>query len=389
MTDRFPGFGGAALLASLSLLATLPGSHPAFAQVQVAPASGTDTREQAEDTTAPATAADDVASFEDRLVFETVALHPAKTDGSAPPDHLPLTLQSVNDAAWQASIRGDVSAVALKAQILLDRAGFSPGAIDADGNANYRKALAAFQRENKLDASGTLDPTTWEALLASSEEPVLTEYEITAADLRGPFFPDLPDAVEQQVGLKRLGYRDAKEMLAEKFHMDQQLLTALNPQATFDEAGTRIVVARLERPGKRPKVTRIEVNRQQRRVRAYDKDGRLVASYPASMGSDDKPTPLGTFRIRRVSRLPVWHYNPRYAFKEIKTTRAFRLAAGPNNPLGVVWIGISRPSYGIHGTPIAEKVGTSFSHGCVRLTNWDVQALASMVTRRTVVDIVE
>lgn len=311
------------------------------------------------------------------------------TDGVAPPEHVPLTLETVNDAVWRASLTSGVSAAALKAQVLLDRAGFSPGAIDAAGNANYRKALAAFQRENGLDATGMLDAATWEALLATSEEPALVEYEITKADLRGPFVPDLPDAVEEQVGLKRLAYRNPKEMLAEKFHMDWRLLAALNPQAAFEEAGARIVVAQIGRPKTTTKVTRIEVDKVRRRLRAYDKDGRLVAAYPASVGSDDKPTPSGAYRVRRVSRFPEWRYNPRYAFKEIKTTQAFRVASGPNNPLGAVWIGISKPSYGIHGTPVAEEVGTSFSHGCVRLTNWDVQALASMVTRRTVVEIVD
>lgn len=391
---RFAGLGRAAVLASIGLLGSIPTIVPAIAQTQFVttpvPDSLTDARQPVERTALPDGQADTAASFDERIVFEPRAVDAAaNTDGVAPADHLPLTLESVNDAVWHASVTRGVSAAALKAQILLDRAGFSPGAIDAAGNANYRKALAAFQRENRLDVSGMLGPATWEALLASSEEPVLTEYEITKADLRGPFVPDLPEAVEEQAGLKRLAYRNPKEMLAEKFHMDRQLLTALNPQASFDEEGTRIVVARVGRPNTTAKVARIEVNKQQRRVRAYDKDGRLVASYPASIGSDDKPTPPGAYTVRRVSRFPEWRYNPRYAFKEIKTTRAFRVAAGPNNPLGTVWIGISKPSYGIHGTPVAEGVGTSFSHGCVRLTNWDVQALAAMVTRRTVVEIVD
>lgn len=281
----------------------------------------------------------------------------------------------------------------LKAQVLLDRAGFSPGAIGATGNDNFRKALAAFQHQKELAVSGALDQATWAALLATSGEPVLVEYEITKADLRGPFVPDLPDAVEEQIGLKRLAYRGPKEMLSEKFHMDRGLLTALNPQAAFDEAGTRIIVAQVgrqeHRRGKRPRVTRIEVDKVKRRLRAYDKDGRLVAAYPASIGSEDKPTPSGAYKVRRIARFPEWRYNPRYAFKEIKTTQAFRVASGPNNPLGTVWIGINKPSYGIHGTPDAEEVGTSFSHGCVRLTNWDVQALAAMVTRGTVVEFVD
>lgn len=397
------GFWRVVGLASIGLLAVAL-NRPAIAQTPIAqtpvaqtpitpspaPNAAPETQPSVARDALPAPQTSDNVSFDERIALENWPERPtASTDGVAPPNHVPLTLESVNEAIWRASMTSGVSAAALKAQILLDRAGFSPGAIDAGSNTNYRGALAAFQRENKLDARGVLDTATWDALLASSEEPVLTEYEITAADLRGPFVPDLPEAVEQQVGFKRLAYRTPQEMLAEKFHMDQQLLAALNPQADFDKAGTHIIVARVGRPNSRIKVTRIEVNKPQRRVRAYDKAGRLVATYPASIGSDDKPTPPGAFRVRQVSRLPEWRYNPRYAFKEIKTTRAFRVAAGPNNPLGTVWIGITKPSYGIHGTPVAEEVGTSFSHGCVRLTNWDVQALAAMVTRRTVVNIAE
>ncbi len=390
---QYAGLRLAAALAGIGLFAALPDNGPAAAQPQLAttaPIPVTGSPRTVDRMAPPSQQASGEAPFDKRAAFEPQAVDSAaKTDGVATPDHVPLTLEAVNDAVWHASFTSAVNATALKAQILLDRAGFSPGAIDAVSNANYRKALAAFQRENGLDASGMLDPATWDALLARSEEPVLVEYEITKVDLRGPFLPDLPEAVEAQIGLKRLAYRNPKEMLAERFHMDRRLLTALNPQAAFDEAGTHIVVARVGRPNTGTKVTRIEVDKPRHRVRAYDKDGHLVASYPASLGNDDKPTPSGAYKVRRISRFPEWRYNPHYAFKEIKTTHAFRIAAGPNNPLGTVWIGISKPSYGIHGTPVAEDVGTSFSHGCVRLTNWDVQALASMVTRRTVVEFVD
>jgi lipoprotein-anchoring transpeptidase ErfK/SrfK len=205
----------------------------------------------------------------------------------------------------------------------------------------------------------------------------------------GPFAPDLPDELEEAASFKRLSYRDARELLAERFHMDQRLLAALNPATAFDSEGTRIVIAQVARPAPKSKVARIEVDKPQRRLRAYDKDGRLVAAYPASIGSEDKPTPSGNYVVRRIARFPVWHYSPRFAFKEVKTTRPFRLAAGPNNPLGTVWIAINKPTYGIHGTPLPEEVGTSDSHGCVRLTNWDAQELAAMVTRGTRVEFLE
>jgi len=302
-----------------------------------------------------------------------------------------LTIEAVNHASFASPLPDRVSAAALRAQILLDRAGFSPGAIDARDNDNFRRAIAAFQHEFKLPESGVLDRVTWEALLAISAEPVLGDYEITRADTRGPFMPDLPADIEEQIGLKRLSYRDPRELLAEKFHMDRRLLSALNPGVTFDNAGTRIVVARVSRPGRKTKlrVTHIEVDKPKRRLRAYDRENRLVAVYPVSVGSAEKPTPSGSFVVRRVARYPVWRYDPRFAFKEIKSTRPFRIAAGPNNPMGTVWIGISKPTYGIHGTPVPEQIGTAYSHGCVRLTNWDAQALAAMVTRRTRVEVLE
>lgn len=328
----------------------------------------------------------------------TVGLAPTQGDavptGRAPVQSDALTIATVNDAtvndaSFAAPSANRISAVILKAQILLDRAGFSPGAIDGRGNRNFRKALAAFQQQHRLSASGMLDQATWDVLVGTSAEHVLGEYAITEADTRGPFAPDISEEIEDWARLKRLSYREPGELLAEKFHMDSRLLAVLNPEAAFDQPGTRIVVARVGRAEPRAAVTRIEVDKPQRRLRAFDKDGRLVGVYPASIGSEEKPTPNGTFVVRRVARNPEWRYNPRFAFKEIKTTRAFRVAAGPNNPLGTVWIGISKPSYGIHGTPVPEEVGTTDSHGCVRLTNWDAQALAAMVRRGTKVEFVE
>jgi lipoprotein-anchoring transpeptidase ErfK/SrfK len=322
----------------------------------------------------------------------TVGLAPGQGDPLTP-DRVAqrvvaLTIESVNDAEFLGS-RARTSAVILKAQILLDRAGFSPGAINARRTDNFRKALAAFQERRGLVGTGKLDQATWDALVATSTEPVLAEYEITQADTKGPFAPDIPEEVEDWARLKRLSYREPGELLAEKFHMDARLFAALNPETAFDQPGTRILVARVGRSEPYATVTRIEVDKQNRRLRAYDKDGRLVVAFPASVGSEEKPTPDGVFVVRRIARNPRWRYNPRFAFKEIKTRRAFRVAAGPNNPLGTVWIGISKPSYGIHGTPDPEEVGTAASHGCVRLTNWDAQTLASIVKRGTKVEFVE
>jgi len=301
-----------------------------------------------------------------------------------------LTADAVNTARYDAAALGGLSPVVLRAQILLDRAGFSPGAIDGVVSDNLRRALVMVQRRYELDDHGELDEATFAALIETDDGPVLGDYEITRADTAGPFVPDIPSELEAMARLRRLAYTGPRERLAETFHIDARLLVLLNPGVSFDGPGTRIVVPRIARPaGSAQKVARIAVEKQQRRVLAFDPDGRLVASYPASIGSDDKPTPSGLFTITKVARLPVWRYNPRFAFKEVKGGRAFNVAAGPNSPLGTVWIGLTAPSYGIHGTALPEEVGVADSHGCVRLTNWDVQALAAMVQKGATVEFIE
>jgi len=137
------------------------------------------------------------------------------------------------------------------------------------------------------------------------------------------------------------------------------------------------------------KVERIEINKHERDLRAFDKDGHLVAFYPASIGSTAKPAPSGSFKVNRVQRDPAYHYDPKFHFKGVKARQKFAIKPGPNNPVGTVWIDLTAPSYGIHGTPNPDKIGKTESHGCIRLTNWDALALAAMVHKGTQVDFVE
>lgn len=279
----------------------------------------------------------------------------------------------------------------VKAQVLLDRAHFYPGAIDGLTGDNYQRALSAFAVAQGLPATQTLTPAVWDKLQATSDKPVVTDYTITEADVSGPYVDKIPPKMEEQADLKAMSYTNPREMLAERFHMGRALLTALNPDKPLDKAGTTITVAAVDPMGtdkpkakdlpEEPKVERIVVDKSSRDVRAFGADDKLLAYYPASIGSSEKPAPSGDTKVKGVAFDPDYTYNPKYAFKGVKTHQKFTIQSGPNNPVGLVWIDLAIPSYGIHGTPEPEKVGKTESHGCIRLTNWNARDLAAHVAR--------
>ncbi|MBB3019384.1 lipoprotein-anchoring transpeptidase ErfK/SrfK [Microvirga lupini] len=305
-----------------------------------------------------------------------------------------LDLQAVNGAEWspKSSKGKEINPALIKAQVLLDRARFSPGVIDGHDGENLQNALKIFEKINELKSDGALDEEVWKKLAGTSADPVLIEYTITDEDVKGPFV-EIPDTMEDQAKLDRLGYSSPEELLAETFHMDVDLLKALNPDKPFDKAGTAIVVANVDAkadPGKpKEKAAKIEIVKSEKVLRALAKDGTLMATYPASIGSEEKPAPKGSHTVRAVAPNPNYTYNPDYAFKGVKAKEKFEIKPGPNNPVGSTWIDLSVESFGIHGTPEPEKVGKAYSHGCVRLTNWDVQELAGMVEKGTPVDFID
>jgi lipoprotein-anchoring transpeptidase ErfK/SrfK len=302
-----------------------------------------------------------------------------------------LNADSINAANFSGKVppEGRLSPLAVKVQVLLDRAHFSPGEIDGEFGENVEKALAAFTEANHLASGKALTAEIWSKLQPASGEAVMTDYVLTDRDIKGPYIEKLPTKMEEMTALKALSYTGPKEALSERFHMSQDLLGELNPGEKFDHAGDKIHVVNLVHDKKPAKVARIEVDKTQETVKAFAKDGTLVAFYPASVGSEEKPTPSGTLKVISIESEPTYRYDPKYKFAGVESTKPFTIKGGPNNPVGIMWIGLSQAGYGIHGTGDPSRVGKSDSHGCVRLTNWDVERLGQSVRKGVEVAFVE
>ncbi|AMN39716.1 L,D-transpeptidase [Rhodoplanes sp. Z2-YC6860] len=307
---------------------------------------------------------------------------------NAPALPVSIRAQTVNDAEWSdKATQETVGPMTVKLQVLLDRAHFSPGEIDGKRGENLDKAIAAYAAAQ--GANSGMSTELWQKLIEMFKGPVIVGYKISEGDVKGPFAEKIPEKMEDMKDLPALSYINPKEQLAEKFHMSPELLVSLNPdQQKFDKAGATIMVASVASAKLSEKAVKIEVDKGKQILKVLGKAKALLAVYPVTAGSTEKPAPDGILKVTSIAANPTYRYNPDYAFKGVKSQEAFTIKPGPNNPVGLAWIGLNKEGYGIHGTPEPSKISKSESHGCIRLTNWDALQLASTITKGVPVEFI-
>lgn len=301
----------------------------------------------------------------------------------------PETVASIDTTRdWSSQLRlplgGNVEGPSVaKLQVLLGRAGFSPGQIDGRWGDNTELALAWFQRSADLRPTGIADEATVAALADRAGNPrqLIVARTLTDDDVAGPFV-EIPDDVYERAELDRLGYESLSEKLGERFHASPALLERLNSGVTLDDlsAGDTLRVPNVRSaPEPRGDVSRIVISGEGGYLHALAAGGDILFHAPVTVGASYDPSPEGTFEIESVTRDPWWHYQPSILEGVPDDQEEARLPPGPNNAVGVVWMALSKEHYGIHGTSAPGTIGYASSAGCVRLTNWDALRLAGMV----------
>ena len=286
-------------------------------------------------------------------------------------------------------------------QVILDHLGFSPGVIDGRPGISLTAALKGFQESRGLPITGEPDPATLHALSADRRWRPTTRVTLTPEILAGPFVGTIPHGEDEQAKLPTLGYKDPMEKLAEMFHTSPATLTALNSPETKLAPGTVITVpgvvaanknydprlpadwratlSMLNVDASQPQAAKLVVSKKDKVLRAYDAGGKLIAQFMVTTGSTHDPLPIGKWKIYGADYNPKFHFNPALFWDAKKGDKKAMLPPGPNGPVGVVWLDLSKEHYGIHGTPEPQNIGRTASHGCVRMANWDVARLAMMV----------
>lgn len=335
-----------------------------------------------------------------------VAQQAAAPKGSA------FTEATVNATDTPTLAKGASNPAVLRAQVMLDRAGFGPGVLDGNYGMLMDKAVRAFQQARGLPVNGRVDAVTW-AALPHETYPPLVRLAISGEDAAGPFVASIPQEMEAKAKLQALHYTSVEEALAEKFHTTPEFLKKLNPGVDFRKPGTPILVPNvrgvaampadmppvaaaaanpvtwdemvheLSVQPQLPKVAKVIVDKSDTSVRAVDAQGRTIAFFPATIGSEKDPLPIGNWKIKGTARLPPFKYNPALFWDSEPGDDKARIPSGPNNPVGIAWMDLTKPHYGIHGTSEPSRISRSESHGCIRLANWDVARLATMVAPGT------
>lgn len=287
----------------------------------------------------------------------------------------------VNAATFNGKLdtSGSIDPLVLRLQVLLDRVHASPGVIDGRYGKNVSKAVESYRAMLGLKEETTLDTEVWDKLATAVPGDALVDYTVTEKDAAGPYVEKIPEDYREMAKMKALGYTGPAEMLAERFHMDIDLLKALNPGADFGKTGTRLVVAATGRGVPPGNVAKLVADTSKGTLVALDGSGGIIAAYPATIGSAATPSPSGEHTVRAIAPNPAYYYNPEKNFEKDGIKEKLKLPPGPNGPVGSTWIDLSKETYGIHGTPDPAEIDKNFSNGCVRLTNWDAEELAQIV----------
>lgn len=278
-------------------------------------------------------------------------------------------------------------------QIFLDNNNFAPGKIDGEIGEFFRKALLSYKRARGLELTGAVDRALFEQVPRA-----FTTYTLRPEDVK--FVGPMAYKPSEQARLKALPYASLLEFACERFHASEAFIRRLNTNIHFErlKPGDTINVPDVipfeieklsegfmpENPALAGRKLVVDTFERTLEVRENEK---LVAQFPMTPGSKSLPAPAGTWKILGIATLPWFRHDEGVLNHGVRTEDFYNLPAGPNNPVGVLWMGLNKPGIGIHGTNNPETIGRAASHGCIRLANWDAARVKDLVTKNVVVEI--